>query len=148
MGDLTGDRRYFENALSNELRGSGLTSSLAGRHPDNRKYRRDVADETNEIGYTLTKLDRLAEAENKLRWALSEFEAIAAADATNMEARSDIANASLNLAMCLDRAGRTAESHKSAARALGIYRTISLRDPSNTEAGRGIERSLALSRGR
>jgi len=133
MGDLTGNREDFERALEVQLQGTEITRTLAAKHPDEPKYLRSVADNLNEIGYTLTKLGRHSEAEAKFRESLARFEALATADPQNREAQKDVADVCRYFSACLVQSGRKTEGQALARRAIAIYDRIFAADPSNVE---------------
>jgi tetratricopeptide (TPR) repeat protein len=139
LGDLTGDAGHFEEALRLQREGLALTVKKLQRDPSNEFVGRNLADNLDEIGYTLTKLGRYGEAEASFLESISRFEKLAQTDPSNVEAEKDIADACRYYASSLDRAGRKLDALRFARRSSGIYKEILSRDPANKE----IPKSLA-----
>ncbi len=133
LGDLGGGRAEFGAALDAQLRGAAINRGLAEKYPESPEYRRLLADNLDEIGYTLTRLGRFREAVHSFRESLARFEAIAAADPRNVEAQKDIADVCRYFAGSLAQSGRRIEALPLARRAAGIYDRIAGSDPSNVE---------------
>jgi tetratricopeptide (TPR) repeat protein len=138
LGDLTGDPGHFDEALRLQREGTAINYRLAEQNPQQTLYVRTIADNLDEIGYTLTKLRRYQEAEASFLEAISRFEKLAQADPSNVEAQKDIADACRYFASSLDQAGRRMEARRYARRALGVYQEILQRDPANKEVQKGL----------
>jgi len=133
LGDLTKNAQHFESALELQMKGLAISREQSRLKPDSSSYQRFMADNLNEIGYTLTKLGRISEAEASFRESLGRFEKLAAADPSNSEARKDIADVCRYYAKALAQGGRRAEAIQFSRRASGIYKDLLHADPSNVE---------------
>jgi eukaryotic-like serine/threonine-protein kinase len=144
LAEITGDIGYLQQALAYQQRGEEITRLLAQRDPENQQQSRNLGDNLNDIGYTLTKLGRYREALAQLRLSLSIFKALASADSSNVEAQSDLSNVCRNLGAALVKSGRKAEARQYARRSLSISEAISRLDPMNEEIKKAGMESAAL----
>ena len=138
LGDLTGDAGHFEEALRLQKEGSAIAIGLTQQDPQDAVTGRMLADNLNEIGYTLTKLGRYAEAEVSFLESISRFEKLSQADPSNVEAQKDVADACRYYAASLDKAGRRVDALRYSRRSLGIYKNILQRDPANKDIEKGL----------
>jgi eukaryotic-like serine/threonine-protein kinase len=144
LADLTGERGELEKALELQLKGAEVGRELLAADPTRVRYARSTADKLNDIGHTLTKLGRYADAEAAFRESLQRFEAIAAKDTNNREAQQDVANVCWWYAECLDACGRKAEARILARRAAGIFQGVVAQDAANHDAAEGLAAVTAI----
>lgn len=131
LGDMTGDREYYASALENHEYERAINEALAASDPSNAAYRRIVADAYGEIGLSLLKLGRPAEALTHLRNRLGIFESVKASDPTNIEAIRDVVNSLTEIGQALDQLGDLPGALTELRRAVALTQILFNAEPEN-----------------
>ena len=133
LGDRTGDRSYYQQALDSSLKGDAIGRLLVAADP-NQYNRRNLADGRLDLA--------------RLRWrccqdfpgslrdgnaALAGFQTIRDQDPQNMEATRDVAQAQNELGVILRESGRRMEALQADRKALALYEQVSRADPNSQE---------------
>jgi tetratricopeptide (TPR) repeat protein len=152
LGDWTGDRSYYTQALDIQLKGDAVMRALAASNPE-RPHRRELADDLMNIALSRWRCcSDLAGAMRDVHEAQVSFIRLAAEEPNNLEALRDAANSYMTTGEILGQAGRRPEALEMNRKAVAVYEELGRADPASAENATFLAsaraRIAALERGR
>ena len=147
----------YGDALQNHRRAIAIAEKLSITDPTNREFQREVAASHQRIGYTLRMVGDLTGEMSNYRTALENdrkaqkiYEALSAAEPTNMSYVRDAADAGLSIGRSQLRLGDAVGALETERQSAATFKALAEADPRNmqarfdqTEASKEIQQALA-----
>ena len=131
----------YGDALQNHRKAIAIAEKLSAADPTNREFQREVAASHQRIGYTLRMVGELTGEITNYRTALENdrkaqeiYEALSAADPTNMSYVRDAADAGLSIGRSQLRLGDAVAALETERQAAATFKALAEADPRNMQA--------------